>query len=151
MLQDRDGAKTLLKRVRKQLPPAAGDLGRWAALPRGGLVHKTCGGFSRPFSDDGAKGNIHLPKRWIVETDFWVVGRYRRLSKDDEANPRSSETWIYLAMIHRMSRRMLPARTPATASTPPCSKKVVFRRPLSRKRRNARIPPCPSGSPAPTR
>ena len=31
-------------------------------------------------------------------------GCYRRLSKDYEHNPASSETWIYIAMIHRMSR-----------------------------------------------
>jgi putative transposase len=42
--------------------------------------------------------------RWIVERTFGWFGRYRRLSKDYEHNPKSSETWIYVAMIHRMSR-----------------------------------------------
>ena len=46
--------------------------------------------------------------RWIVERTFGWFGRYRRLSKDDEHNPKSSETWIYIAMIHRMSRLDLP-------------------------------------------
>ena len=49
--------------------------------------------------------------RWIVERTFGWFGRYRRLSKDYEHNPRSSETWIYIAMIHRMSRFMLPRRS----------------------------------------
>ena len=46
--------------------------------------------------------------RWVVERTFGWFNRYRRLSKDYEHNPRSSETWIYLAMIHRMSRSCLP-------------------------------------------
>jgi putative transposase len=48
--------------------------------------------------------------RWIVERTFGWFGRYRRLSKDYEHNPSSSETWIYISAIHRMSRWMLPDR-----------------------------------------
>ena len=48
--------------------------------------------------------------RWIVERTFGWFGRYRRLSKDYEHNPRSSEERIYVAMIHRMSRFSLPGR-----------------------------------------
>ena len=48
--------------------------------------------------------------RWIVERTFGWFGRYRRLSKDYEHNPASSEAWIYIAMIHRMSRGAFPAR-----------------------------------------
>ena len=46
--------------------------------------------------------------RWIVERTFGWFGRYRRLSKDYEHTTTSSETWIYIAMIHRMSRFSLP-------------------------------------------
>jgi putative transposase len=49
------------------------------------------------------------PKRWIVERTFGWLNRYRRLSKDYERDTRSSEAWIYIAMIHRMSRFTLPA------------------------------------------
>ena len=48
--------------------------------------------------------------RWIVERTFGWFGRYRRLSKDYEDNPKSSEAWIYIAMIHRMSRYSLPEK-----------------------------------------
>jgi putative transposase len=48
--------------------------------------------------------------RWLVERTLGWLGRYRRLSKDYEHNPRSSEAWIYIAMIQRMSRLMLPQR-----------------------------------------
>jgi putative transposase len=48
--------------------------------------------------------------RWIVERTFGWLGRYRRLSKDYEHNPASSEAWIYIAMIHRMARFSLPEK-----------------------------------------
>lgn len=50
--------------------------------------------------------------RWIVERTFGWFGRYRRLSKDYEHTTASSETWIYIAMIHRMSRYCLPDKNP---------------------------------------
>ena len=61
---------------------------------------------------EGAVGFEVQPWRWVVERTFGWFGRYRRLSKDYEHNPKSSETWIYVAMIHRMSRNMLPRRDP---------------------------------------
>lgn len=48
--------------------------------------------------------------RWIVERTFGWFGRYRRLSKDYEHSPASSEAWIYIAMIHRMARFSLPEK-----------------------------------------
>ena len=58
----------------------------------------------------GAVGFQVQPWRWVVERTFGWFGRYRRLSKDYEHNPTSSETWIYIAMIHRMSRFSSPER-----------------------------------------
>ena len=57
---------------------------------------------------DDQKGFVVLPKRWIVERTFAWFGRYGRLSKDDEELPASSETMIYIAMIHLMLRRLAP-------------------------------------------
>jgi putative transposase len=52
------------------------------------------------------------PMRWIVERTFGWFNRYRRLSKDHETYPSNSETWILVAMIHRMARSQLPRRDP---------------------------------------
>jgi transposase len=47
-----------------------------------------------------------LPRRWVVERTIAWIGRYRRLSKDDEYLPESSETLIYLAMSRLMLCRL---------------------------------------------
>jgi len=108
-VQDRDAAKPLLKRMRGQLPRLRviwAD-GAYAAVAT--WVQSCCHWLLTTILKPV---NLHrfvvLPKRWIVERTFAWLGRYRRLSKDYEHNPRSSETWIYVAMIHRMSRRMVP-------------------------------------------
>ena len=55
---------------------------------------------------DDQKGFVVLPRRWVVERTFAWLSRYRRLSKDDEFLPESSEAMIYIAMIHIMVRRL---------------------------------------------
>jgi putative transposase len=109
-IQDRDGAKLVLKKVRGRLPRLqiiwadggyAGQLIDW--------VHERCGWLLQTvLRPVGIKGFVVLPRRWVVERTFAWLGRYRRLSKDYERLPETSETLIYIAMIHRMSRYLLP-------------------------------------------
>lgn len=47
-----------------------------------------------------------LPKRWVVERTFAWLGRNRRLSKDYEFLPKTSETYLYIAMTKLMLRRL---------------------------------------------
>lgn len=56
----------------------------------------------------GVQGFERLPKRWVVERTFGWLGRYRRLSKDYEKLPETSEAMIQMAMIHIMVRRLEP-------------------------------------------
>jgi putative transposase len=108
-VQDWDGAKVVLERVRGALPRleviwadgAYQAVVDWVRVSLGWALTTIL----RPL---GVKGYVHLPRRWIVERTFGWLGRYRRLSKDYEHHPRNSETWIYIAMLHRMCRFQLP-------------------------------------------
>jgi putative transposase len=51
---------------------------------------------------------VLLPKRWIVERTFAWLGKYRRLSKDYETLPDSSENMTLIAMINTMLHRLQP-------------------------------------------
>jgi transposase len=52
------------------------------------------------------KGFVQLPKRWVVERTFGWLNWCRRLSKDYERLPETSETFIYIAMLRIMVRRL---------------------------------------------
>lgn len=52
------------------------------------------------------EGFVVLARRWVVERTFGWLGRSRRLSKDYERLPESSEAMIYLAMTRLMLRRL---------------------------------------------
>ena len=56
----------------------------------------------------GSVGWVKLPIRWTVERTFAWLGKCRRLSKDRERSPLSSEAFIKLAMIHLMLNRLQP-------------------------------------------
>lgn len=110
-IQDRDGARLLLATLRHRFGwlrciwadgGYAGALVEWvrALRPRRGLrleivKHST---------------TLHyfklLPRRWVVERTFAWLGRFRRLSKDYEHSVSSSESFVYIAMIHIMLRRL---------------------------------------------
>jgi putative transposase len=108
-VQDRDGARRL-RRLKGTLPRLrvicadgayAGRLIPWVKEACGWLLQTVL----RPV---GVKGFVVRPKRWVVERTFAWLGRYRRLAKDYEYLPRNSDTMIHSAMIHLMSRRLLP-------------------------------------------
>lgn len=53
-----------------------------------------------------SKGFVLVKKRWVVERTFGWLNWYRRLSKDYERKPASSEAMLYIAMIRLMVRRL---------------------------------------------
>ena len=52
------------------------------------------------------KGFQVLPKRWVVERTFSWTDQNRRMSKDYERLPETSEALIYVAMSRLMARRL---------------------------------------------
>ncbi|MEZ0375252.1 MAG: IS5 family transposase [Candidatus Sericytochromatia bacterium] len=107
-IQDRDGAEDVLKRVFDQFWQVVkifADTGydakrlakwvqsQWAELQ---LVQKL---------KDQVGFVVHA-KRWLVERLFAWLGRWRRLSKDYEVNPRNSEAFIYLALTSLMLAKL---------------------------------------------
>lgn len=107
-IQDRDGARLVLAKLCGRFPRLAliwadgGDTGKlleWA-LATGGWVLEIV---KKP---KGETTVTVLPKRWIVERTFAWLGRSRRLSKDYEGLPETSETLIRIAMIHLMLKRL---------------------------------------------
>ena len=110
-VQDRDGARLVLKRAKAEFPSLqliwadggyAGALIDWVKTTCGWVLQTVL----RPV---GVKGFIVLPRRWVVERTFAWLSRYRRLSKDYEYLTTVSETMILVAMIHIMARRTLDA------------------------------------------
>lgn len=110
-VQDRDGAKTVLEQLTRRFTRLrliwadggyAGALVAWVASlrPRNPLRLEIV-----KRSDD-AKGFVLLPRRWVVERTFAWLSFHRRLSKDYEALPATSETMIYVAMIRLMVARL---------------------------------------------
>jgi putative transposase len=107
-LQDRDGAKLVLKKMVNKFPRLKkiladgiynGGIAEWAKEVGGWILELVV----RP---EGQTKFEVLPWRWIVERTFAWLGRYRRLSKDYEGTEESSESWIYVAMTHLMLRRL---------------------------------------------
>ena len=47
-----------------------------------------------------------VPRRWVVERTFGWLGRFRRLGKDYEFLPVTSEAVIYLAMVQILVHRL---------------------------------------------
>jgi putative transposase len=57
----------------------------------------------------GQRGFQVQPRRWVVERTHAWMGRNRQLSKEYDHNPRSSESWLYLASIRLLTRRLTNA------------------------------------------
>ena len=109
-IQERAGAKLLLQRAvtkgfaRLQLIWADGgysgvDFKEWVKKVTTWLLEVV----TRP---EGTKGFVVLPRRWVVERTFGWFGRSRRLSKDYEQLPETSEAMIYAAMSRLMVKRL---------------------------------------------
>jgi transposase len=102
-IQDRDGAKLLLKRSTSVLDSIekifadggyAGKLAVW--------VKERCDIALEIVKRSDIRGFVILPKRWIIErTNAWI-SKARRLAKEYEKKIRNQESMIYVRMIQLM-------------------------------------------------
>lgn len=110
-VQDRDGAKIVLKELAEQEELVKRLKIIWAdGGYRGTLVEWVDEVLDCKLKivekPEGQVGFRLLPKRWVVERTFaWLV-RQRRLARDYERLPETSEAFIYIAMIRLMVRRL---------------------------------------------
>jgi putative transposase len=107
-VQDRDGARLVLRRrktawktLRRVWVDGAyrGHLVAWAWQH----ARLTLDVVLRP---NEHRGFVVLPRRWVIERTLAWLTQARRLSKDYEELPSSSEAIIYITMIRLMLRRL---------------------------------------------
>jgi transposase len=55
---------------------------------------------------DTPAGFVVLPRRWVVERTFAWLNRNRRLAKDFEATLESALSWLFLASVKLLMRRL---------------------------------------------
>ena len=118
-VQDREGAKQVLQALFDRIKQSK--FSRWCRLKliwadggyRGELIDwvKHTLGWTLQIVEKlgGQVGFQVLPKRWIVERTLAWLNRQRRLSKDYERLPATSEAFVYVAMIRLMLRRLAHA------------------------------------------
>ena len=111
-IQDRDGAPDLLASIRHLYPRLR------HVFADGGYAGDKLAGALAALGDwsleiikrsDQAKGFVLLPRRWVVERTFAWLGRNRRLAKDFEARVESAVTWLYIAHVKLLTRRIARA------------------------------------------
>ena len=107
-VQDRDGARELLRTARRSFPfierifaDAAYQGPKMAAT----VARSGCWRLEIAKRADPHHFRV-LPKRWIVERTFAWISRNRRLTRDFERYARTVVAFIRLAMIRLMLRRL---------------------------------------------
>ena len=108
-IQDRDGAKLLLKAIKgsgKKIRKIWVDGGYRGELVK--WVKSKCRiVLEVVLRSEEAKGFVLLPRRWVVERTFAWLNNSRRLSKDYERFCDTSETFIYIAMTRLILLRLV--------------------------------------------
>ncbi|MEG3093496.1 IS5 family transposase [Sphingomonas sp. PB1R3] len=107
-VQDRDGAPDLIERCRDAYPSLArlfADGGYAGPKLEAAIAHLDRLAMEIVKRSD-TQSFVILPRRWGVERTFAWLNRCRRLAKDWEASIASSEAWLVVASIRRMTRRI---------------------------------------------
>jgi transposase len=108
-VQDRDGAPLVLKSIRSAFPwlrHIFADGGYAGKNLRAALKGKGNWTFEIVKRSDKALGFQLIPRRWVVERTFAWLNRNRRLAKDFERTIASATTWLFMASVQQIIRRL---------------------------------------------
>ena len=111
-IQDRDGAVDVLKSIYHSHPKLRhvfADGGYAGPKLREALEQMGCWTIEILKRSDKAVGFELVPRRWVVERTFAWLGRCRRLAKDWEKSIASAESWLLIAHIRMVTRRLARA------------------------------------------
>ena len=161
-VQDREGARLLIERMGPndaaslQLVWAdqgyTGAFAQWLHAARGWSLevvrHPLRQAWRYGYEDRPRHRFRVLPRRWVVERTFAWLGQSRRLSRDYERLPATSEAVIYAAMCRLLLRRLAPAEPVArgAASAAPLIAEPGHLRALTRASGSPSVTPPASAS-----
>lgn len=107
-VQDRDGARSLLRGVRQRFPfieRIFADAGYQGPKMARTIAATGCWKIAIVKRSDLHRFVV-LPKRWIVERTFAWISRNRRLARDFERYAATVAAFVRLAMIRLMLKRL---------------------------------------------
>ena len=107
-VQDRDGARQLLRTARRWFPfieRIFADAGYQGPKMAKVVADTGCWNLQIVKRSD-AHRFVALPKRWIVERTFAWISRNRRLARDFERYARTVAAFVRLAIIRIMLKRL---------------------------------------------
>jgi len=108
-IQDRDAASIVLKSIRDTHPwlrHVFADGGYGGPKLRGAVEKIGCSTMEIVKRSDTATGFEVIPRRWVVEGTFAWLGHCRRLATDWEKSIQSAESWLLVAHIKIVTRRI---------------------------------------------
>ena len=108
-IQDRDGAPDVLASIRHSFPwlrHVFADGGYAGDKLRSALTKIGTWSLEIIKRSDAVKGFKLLPRRWVVERTIAWLNRNRRLAKDFERTIESATTWLFIASVNQITRRI---------------------------------------------
>jgi putative transposase len=124
---DLSGGKKLLEPLKGRFPRMqlvwgdshyGGQLVEWVkehlgwdiqTVRRLGTAHDACTMEPKPKTKLSKRGFQVQPRRWVVERTFSWITRWRRLARDHEGLPQSSEAFIKISAFRRILSHLAPA------------------------------------------
>jgi len=113
-VSERDGARLVAHALLRDGPDLSRIQRLWVDAGSRGLERLLGWQIEGVTHPKGQHGFQVVPRRWVVERSFGWLGRFRRLSKDDDYRLETSEAWIEVASSVHLLRRLAAVPSPVT-------------------------------------